>query len=255
MVKARGEQLPPAAEQLVANVASGMGLVLRNSALTTQLQQQVTDLEASRERVLAAADEARRALERDLDSGPQQQLVALKVMLGPTRKQAVQAGAAKTADLLAQLEADTGEAIRAVREFSGGVYPPLLEAEGLAVAITQQTRNSTVPIGIEAEGLARYPREVEAAVYFTILEALQNIAKYAGASRVSVVLKQEDDEVSFEVIDDGVGFDPSAVRAGSGLANMSDRLDAAGGTWSLDSSPGSGTAVRGTIPIRSRVPA
>lgn len=255
LVKARGEQLPPAAEQLVANVASGMGLVLRNSALTTQLQQQVTDLEASRERVLAAADEARRALERDLDSGPQQQLVALKVMLGPTRKQAVQAGAAKTADLLAQLEADTGEAIRAVREFSGGVYPPLLEAEGLAVAITQQTRNSTVPIGIEAEGLARYPREVEAAVYFTILEALQNIAKYAGASRVSVVLKQEDDEVSFEVIDDGVGFDPSAVRAGSGLANMSDRLDAAGGTWSLDSSPGSGTAVRGTIPIRSRVPA
>jgi len=253
LVRARGEQLPPAAEHLVANLASGMGLVLRNTTLTTRLQQQVADLEASRERVLAAADEARRALERDLDSGPQQQLVALKVMLGPTRKQAVQAGASKTADLLAQLETDTGEAIRAVREFSGGVYPPLLEAEGLTVAITQQTRNSTVPIGIEADGLARYPREVEAAVYFTILEALQNIAKYAGASRVSVVLKQEDDEVSFEVIDDGVGFDPTAVRAGSGLANMSDRLDAAGGSWTLESAPGSGTAVRGTVPIGDRV--
>jgi signal transduction histidine kinase len=253
LVKARGEQLPPVTEQLVANLASGMGLALRNSRLTTQLRGQVAELEASRERILAAADEARRALERDLDSGPQQQLVALKVMLGPTRKQAAQAGATKTADVLAQLETDAGEAIRAVREFSGGVYPPLLEAEGLAAAITQQTQKSALPISVAADGLGRYPREVEAAVYFTILEALQNIAKYADASTVSVVLQQADGRLSFEVTDDGTGFDPSTIAAGSGLANMADRLDTAGGTWNLESAPGFGTTVRGTVPIGDRI--
>ena len=255
LVKARGEQLPPAAEQLVANLASGLGLALRNARLTSQLQRHVVELEASRERILAAADEARRTLERDLDSGPQQRLVALKVVLGPTRKQAEQAGATKTADLLAQLETDAGEAIRAVREFSGGVYPPLLEAEGLAIAIAQQTRKSALPIAVEADGLGRYPREVEAAVYFTILEALQNISKYASASQVHVVLQQEDGHLRFEVTDDGMGFDHSTVAAGSGLANMADRLDAAGGIWNLKSAPGSGTTVQGTVPIGDRVTA
>ncbi|MEE9473774.1 MAG: ATP-binding protein, partial [Acidimicrobiia bacterium] len=253
LVKTRGEALPPAEEQLVANLASGMGLALRNAGLTSQLREQVAELEASRERILAAADEARRALEHDLDSGPQQQLVALKVMLGPTRKRAVQAGATRTAEVLARLEADAGEAIRAVREFSGGVYPPLLEAEGLATAITHQTQKAALPVDVEADGLDRYSREVEAAVYFTILEALQNIAKYAGASTVSVVLRQADGRLSFEVTDDGNGFDTSMVAAGSGLANMADRLDAVGATLSLESVPGSGTTIRSTVPIGDRV--
>ena len=252
LVKTRGETLPPAEEQLVANLASGMGLALRNAGLTSLLREQVAELEASRVRILAAADEARRALEHDLDSGPQQQLVALKVMLGPTLKRAVQAGATRTAEVLARLEVDAGEAIRAVREFSGGVYPPLLEAEGLAVAITHQTQKAALPVAVEADGLGRYSREVEAAVYFTILEALQNIAKYADASTVSVVLRQADGRLSFEVTDDGSGFDPSMVGAGSGLANMADRLDAVGATLSLESVPGSGTTVRSTVPIGDR---
>ena len=252
LVKTRGEALPPAEEQLVENLAAGMGLALRNAGLTSQLREQVAELEASRERILAAADEARRALEHDLDSGPQQQLVALKVMLGPTRKQAAQTGATKTAEVLTQLEADAGEAIRAVREFSGGVYPPLLEAEGLAVAIAHQTQRAPLPVAVVADGLGRYSSEIEAAVYFTILEALQNIAKYAGASTVSVVLRQADGELSFEATDDGSGFDPSTVTAGSGLANMADRLDAVGGTWSVESALGSGTTVRGAVPIDDR---
>jgi len=253
LVKTRGEALPPAEEQLVANLASGMGLALRNVGLTSQLREQVAELEASRERILAAADEARRALEHDLDSGSQQQLVALKVMVGPTRKLAEQAGATRTADVLARLEADAGEAIRAVRDFSGGVYPPLLEAEGLATAITHQTQKTALPVDVRADGLDRYSREVEAAVYFTILEALQNIAKYAGASSVSVVLRQADGRLSFEVTDDGSGFDTSMVVAGSGLANMADRLDAVGATLSLESVPGSGTTVQSTVPIGDRV--
>jgi signal transduction histidine kinase len=248
LLKTRGEALPPAEEQLVADLASGMGLALRNAGLTSQLRDQVVRLQASRERILTAADEARRTLERDLDSGPQQQLVALKVMLGPTRKQAAQAGATKTANLLAQLETDAGEAIRAVREFSSGVYPPLLEAEGLTVAVTQQTQKAALPIVVQADGLGRYSREIEAGVYFSILEALQNAAKYAGASTVSVALRHAGGVLSFEVTDDGIGFDPATVIASSGLANMADRLHAVGGTWSLQSSPGSGTTVRGTVP-------
>jgi len=230
-----------------------MGLALRNATLTSQLQNQVAQLEASRERILAAADEARRSLERDLDSGPQQQLVALKVMLGPTRKQAAEAGATKTAEVLAQLEDNAGEAIRAVREFAGGVYPPLLEAEGLAVTLGEQTQKSALPIAVEADGIGRYSREVEAAVYFTILEALQNIAKYAGASTVLVSLQVEDGELSFEVTDDGAGFDPATVTAGSGLANMADRIDAVAGSLSFESIPGSGTTVRGAVPLADRV--
>ncbi len=251
--KARGEELPSAEEQLIASLAGGMGLALRNSRLTAKLREHVAELEASRERILAAADEARRALERDLDSGPQQQLVALKVMLGPTRKLAAQAGAAKTAEILAQLESDAGEAIRAVRAFSGGVYPPLLEAEGLPVAISNQTQRAALRIDVEADGVGRYSREVEAAVYFTILEALQNIAKYAGASTTSVALRETGGQLSFEVTDDGGGFDPATVAAGSGLANMSDRIDAIAGSLSFESAPGSGTTVRGTVPIGDRV--
>jgi len=249
----RSEAIPPAEERLVANLASGIGMALRNAALTSQLRNQVAELEASRDRILAADDEARRSLERDLDSGPQQQLVAMKVMLGPTRKQAERAGAIKTAEVLAQLESDAGEAIRAVRDFSGGVYPPLLEAEGLAVTLSQQTKKTALPVQVEAEGIGRYPREVEVAVYFAILEGLQNIAKYAGASRVSVALREVDGELSFEVSDDGRGFDASTVVAGSGLANMADRLDAIAGILSFDSTPGSGTTVRGTVPIGDRV--
>jgi signal transduction histidine kinase len=180
-------------------------------------------------------------------------------MLGPTRKQAEQAGATKTAELLAQLEVDAGEAIRAVREFSGGVYPPLLEAEGLEIALRQQAGKSTLPIAVEAKQVKRYAREVEAAVYFTVLEALQNAAKYAGASRVSVVLREADGEISFEVTDDGAGFDSATVAPGSGLANMADRLDALGGRVSLVSAPGSGTTVRGSAPVgeplRAQAPA
>ena len=247
--KAAGETVTPAEESLLVDLASGLGLALRNAQLTSALRQQVTELESSRERILAASDEARRALERDLDSGPQQQLVALKVMLGPLQKLAERAGAAKTAGLLTTLEGDTGEAIKSVRDFASGIYPPLLQAEGLAAAINQQTRTAPFTVHVQVAQAERYPRDIEAAIYFTVLEALQNTGKYANATEATVTVEAHEGMLAFEVRDDGAGFDSASVVAGAGLTGIADRLDTVGGSVSIHSSPGIGTTVAGTIPI------
>lgn len=251
LAKEPGEPVTPAEEGLLADLASGLGLALRNARLTGELRRQVEELETSRQRVLAVADAARRQLENTLDSGPQQQLVALKVKLGPTRKRAEQLGAVKTADLLGRLEQQAGDAIKAVREFAGGIYPPLLEAEGLVVAIGQQTRAAAIPVTIDGDGLGRYPRDVEAAVYFSVLEALQNVGKYAEASTVTVTLSGSEETLTFRVADDGRGFDPASIAPGAGLNGIADRLDTIGGTIHIDSTPGEGTTLTGTIPIRA----
>ena len=182
LVKERGETMKPAETELLESLADGLGLTMRNTLLTERLRLQVLDLRESRDRVVKAADEARRGLEHDLDSGPQQRLVAIKVKLGPTRKLALQQGAEKTAALLADIERQAGEAIQAVRDFAGGIYPPLLESDGLAIALSHQTRRAAIPVEIRADGVARHTRDVESAVYYSILEALQNTAKYAGAT-------------------------------------------------------------------------
>jgi len=250
LIRGRGEVIPPAEVQLIGDLSAGLGLALRNTRLTRRLREQVGDLEASRERVLAAADAARRSLERDLDSGPQQQLVALKVMLGPTRSLAEQHGASQTAAVLRPLEDDAGDAIQTVRDFSGGVYPPLLEAEGLVVALSERAGRASLDIEVTANEVGRYSREIEAAVYFTTLEALQNTAKYAGTDRAFVALDGTSDGVlRFVVTDAGAGFDRHDVASGSGLENMADRLDALGGSLAVESEPGRGTSVTGEIPL------
>ena len=249
LVKERRDTVTPLEEALLADLASGMGLALRNARLTEQLRQQVVDLEASRERVLAAADEARRMLEHDLDSGPLQQLVALKVKLGPTHKLAERAGADKAAAMLAQLGEDAGQAIKAVRDFASGIYPPLLEAEGLALAIAQQAHKSAIPISVKGNGLQRYGREVEAAVYFCVLEALQNMTKYARATEASVTLDGTSGTLIFEVRDNGQGFDVTSTGSGVGLTGMADRLDTIGGQLRIESTPGRGTLVAGSVPV------
>jgi signal transduction histidine kinase len=250
LVKERGEAITPAEEELLASLADGMGLALRNTLLTNELRRQVKDLRQSRDRVATAADEARRSLEHDLDSGPQQQLVAVKVKLGPIRMLAEQAGAHKTAKVLKDIEHQAGEAIQAIREFAAGIYPPLLGAEGLAVALGQQTQKAALPVSLTADSIGRYPRDVEAAVYFTILEALQNTAKYARASSAEVRVIEENGDLRFEVADDGIGFDMGQVTSGAGLNGISDRMDTVGGTWHVESVPGTGTKVKGTVPVR-----
>jgi signal transduction histidine kinase len=226
--------------RLVRDLAAQAGLVLRNVRL-------IEELRASRQRLVAAQDEERRRIERNLHDGAQQQLVALSVKLGLLQQLADRdASGART--LAGQLQGEAGDALENLRDLARGIYPPLLADQGLAAALAAQAAKSPVPAAVGADGVGRYPRDVEAAVYFSALEALQNVSKYASASTVRVDLTQEDGELSFRVIDDGVGFDPATTGYGTGLQGMADRLEAIGGRLEVRSGRGEGTTVTGRVP-------
>jgi signal transduction histidine kinase len=151
--------------------------------------------------------------------------------------------------MLADLQTDTSQALEDLRDLARGIYPPLLADKGLGAALESQARKAAVPVSVETDGIGRYPQEAEAAVYFSCLEALQNVAKYAEASVATIRLSQANGTLSFEVTDDGLGFEPDATGHGSGLQGMADRLAALGGEFVLRTAPGRGTTIRGTVPI------
>lgn len=231
-------------ERLVRDLASQAGLVLRNVRL-------IEELRASRQRLVAAQDEERRKLERNIHDGAQQQLVALSVKLR-LLEQLAPRDPAKTAEMAWQLQAEATQALEDLRDLARGIYPPMLADEGLPAALEVQARKSPIPVTVTPGGVGRYPQEVESALYFCCLEALQNVAKYAHATRAEVRLSANGDELAFEVIDDGEGFDSRSAKRGSGLQGMADRLDAIGGALEVRSQPGRGTTVRGRILVRSR---
>jgi Signal transduction histidine kinase len=235
------DPLDPTRRRLVSDLASQAGLVLLNVRL-------IEELRASRQRLVAAQDQERRRIERNIHDGAQQQLVALAVKIRLAETIAKGEGAEKTAATLEQLQSDAGDALEDLRDLARGIFPPLLADKGLPDAIASQARKSSVPIDIDADSIGRYPQEVEAAVYFCSLEALQNVAKYAHASRASIKLTQINGSLTFEVIDDGDGFDPTSIGYGTGLQGMADRLDALGGTLEVRSAPGEGTSVTGRVP-------
>jgi signal transduction histidine kinase len=243
VTKPPNELLSPVEEKLVADLAGQAGLVLANSRL-------IEDLRASRQRLVAAQDAERRRLERNLHDGAQQQLVALAVRLRLARTTASK-DLAEADRMLGQLEGDVTDALENLRELARGVYPPLLADQGLAAAIEAQARRSPVPVHVEADGIGRYPQELETAVYFCTLEALQNAAKYAQASEVAVILHEDRGELELSIRDDGRGFDRAATPLGAGLQNMSDRLAALGGTLTVRSRPGAGTTIEGRVPVRT----
>jgi signal transduction histidine kinase len=250
---ARGQVLLPTDERLLGQMASGMGLALRNIRLGEDLRGQVQALRHSRQRLLTVQDETRRLLERQLHDGVQQRLVALKVRLSLARREANESGIEEAADLLARVAEDTDHAIDSLRDFARGIYPPLLEAEGPGAALASQALKLPIEVTVHAAGFGRHSRPVEAAIYFSVLEALQNVVKHAGATSAHVSIRQDDDVVSFEISDDGRGFDEATAVRGSGLANLADRLDALDGSVDITSSPGRGTTIRGTIPSRQLV--
>jgi signal transduction histidine kinase len=237
----RAEPLSEAGERLIGDVAAQAGLVLSNARL-------IEELRASRQRLVAAQDEERRKLERNIHDGAQQQLVALAVK---TRLADSLVGSddPKAHEMLVQIGDEMRGALEDLRDLARGIYPPLLADQGLAAALLAQVRRSAVPVTIEADGLSRYPQEAEAAVYFCALEALQNVAKYAHASRVTVRLSASDGHLSLSVQDDGIGFDPGTKGYGTGLQGMSDRMAALGGELRVMSKPGAGTVVEGNVPI------
>ena len=218
------------------------------SGLTEDLLDTIEQLRASRQRLVSAQDEERRKLERNLHDGAQQQLVALAVKLR-LLEQLVERDPAQARSVAAQLQGDTTEALEELRDLARGIYPPLLADKGLVAALESQARKSVVPVTVEGDGVGRYAREAEAAVYFSCLEALQNVAKYASASRATITLSDGDGRLRFEVSDDGVGFDAASRSSGSGLQGIADRLAALDGEIEIRSMPGAGTTVAGVLPV------
>jgi len=252
--KRAGDPLTPIEEKLLNDLAHQAGLVLKNVSLTAELLRRLEDLRASRQRLVAAQDQERRRLERDLHDGAQQNLVALKIRLGLAESIA-EKDPAQASGLFSQLKSDADEAMETLRDLARGIYPPLLADRGLVAALQGQARKAPVAVDVEADGIGRYAQDVEATVYFCCLEALQNIAKYAQATAATVTLRATTGCLSFAVRDNGAGFDPATVARGSGLQNMSDRLDALGGSLEVTSAPGGGTTVHGRLPVSVSKPA
>jgi len=237
------DPMNPAKARLVDDLAAQAGLVLRNVRLLEELR-------ASRRRIVEAQDERAKKLERDIHDGAQQQLVALTVKLRLTQG-LVRKDVAKAEGMLADLQSETQGALEDLRDLARGISPPLLADKGLGAALEAQARKAAVPTTVESDGIGRYPQEVESAVYFCTLEALNNVAKYAEASRAEISLAQLDGRLIFTVSDDGVGFDADTKAYGTGLQGMRDRLDAIAGELAVESAPGHGTTITGAVPVRS----
>jgi signal transduction histidine kinase len=248
--KKRGESLNTVEQKLIGDLAGQAGLVLKNVGLNRELLARLDDLRASRQRLVTAQDEERRRIERNLHDGAQQHLIALKMKVGLA--EGVAEPGSKARPILAQLKHDADEAIDNLRELARGIYPPLLASDGLGAALRAHAGRLTVPVELELDGVPRQPREVESAIYFCCLEALQNVAKYAEASRVKLRVWTSDATMAFRVEDDGKGFEPATVVRSSGLQNMRDRLEALGGSLELRSAPAVGTTVEGLVPLSAQ---
>jgi signal transduction histidine kinase len=253
--RAGGDAFGEEDDRVLTELARQVGLALHNVALDSALQasldevrRQADELRASRARIVATADAERRRIERNLHDGAQQHLVALAVNLRLARDFVGDDPEAATA-MLDELATSIRDTITELRDLAHGIYPPLLMDSGLAEALRAAAGRSPLGVEVQAEGLRRYPTEVEAAVYFCCLEALQNAAKHAPDAKVQVLVREDGPELRFEVADDGPGFGPEALRHGHGFVNMSDRLGAIGGTVSWESAPGEGACIRGAVPV------
>jgi signal transduction histidine kinase len=225
--------------------APSSGPARRNARLEAELRAAAEDLRASRARVAQAADAERRRIERDLHDGAQQRLIALRIKLALAEELEAPA---EVAALIRELAGDVESAIDDLQALVHGVYPSLLIDRGPAGALRALGREAPVPVRVSGSRLGRRDAGVEAAVYFTCAEAIQNAIKHAGrGAAVRVTLRREAGGLAFEVRDDGRGM-PARARAGRGLANMHDRIGAVGGRLEVASALGCGTAVQGWVP-------
>ena len=207
-----------------------------------QLAERAAQLTASRIRLITAADEERRRLERDLHDGAQQHLVALAVLIQLAGK----AEHDRSQQLLTEASGLLEAAIAEIRRLAQGIYPPLLVSGGLAQALPAIAARASVPVRLNLQDLRRYPASTEAALYFCCSEALQNATKHGGpATTVTITAHADNRTLTLTIRDTGRGFD--SATTGTGLTNMTDRLSAIGGHLAIDTAPGHGTRVTAVI--------
>jgi signal transduction histidine kinase len=205
------------------------------------------EIKASRARIIQAADNARRKIERDLHDGAQQRLVSLTLDVRVARARLAK-DPESAGPFLDRLGEELAQASAELRELARGIHPAVLTERGLAPAIETLASRATVPVEIVAVPQERLPPAVEATAYFTVSEALTNVAKYAHASHATVSLANGGESLVVEVRDDGVGG--AQAGAGSGLSGLADRVGACDGSLSVLSPPGEGTLVRAVLPLQ-----
>jgi signal transduction histidine kinase len=242
-------------DRVLTELARQVGLAVHNARLDSALQttldelrKQADELRESRARVVASGDAERRRVERNLHDGAQQHLVAMAVNLRLARD-ILSDDPTAAAEMLDQLSNDVKDTITELRELAHGIYPPLLADRGLGEALQAAANRSPLGVSVRAAGIGRYGPEVEAAIYFCCLEALQNAAKHAPESQVELAVWEEEGGLLFSVSDNGPGFDQDKARSGHGFVNMADRLGSIGGTVRWESQPGKGSQVRGSVPL------
>jgi signal transduction histidine kinase len=244
----------PIEERLLADLAAQAGMVLHRSRLRAELARRADDLavradelQDSRRRLVDAHDAERRRLERDIHDGAQQHLVALVVNLRLAQTLAARSPE-RSRGVLAEQVTAVDAAIATLVDLARGLYPHTLVEHGVGPALREVSGTTRAPISVTDQVVGRLPRDIEAALYFFAVEAIQNAVKHAGASAIAVHLTSDDGRVSLEIRDDGRGFDPTAASTGHGLGNMRDRIDAMQGTFAVESAPGDGATISATVP-------
>ena len=227
-------------------VASAARLTLENERLHAQLRAHLKEVRASRARIVEAADQARRGIERDLHDGAQQRLLALSLALERARVLNSTAENPRLEDLLKEVSDDLEETQAELRELARGIHPALLTDEGLGPAVKSLVRKAQIPTRIVSMPWARFPPPVEAAVFFLISEALANAAKHSAATEIAIKAEADKDWLTVEVSDNGVGG--ADAEAGTGLRGLKDRIVSLGGVLQLDSPSQGGTTVSAKIP-------
>jgi signal transduction histidine kinase len=234
--------------KLVEAVAAAARLALVNARLHAEVRAQLETVQESRARIVSAADEERRRIERDLHDGAQQRLVALALELRAAQRQLGASGDTDLERLLSSTADELQVAVEELRELAQGIHPGILTQGGLGHALEQLAARAPLPVTVDSTD-ERFAPEVEATAYFVACEALTNVVKHAGASRASIAARRDDGLLVIEVTDDGTGGVHEG--GGSGLRGLTDRVEARGGTLVVESVAGSGTRVRGEIPCAS----
>jgi signal transduction histidine kinase len=261
VAKPAGQTIAPAEERLLGDLATQAGIALRNVRLTLELRRRLEEiaerseqLRVSRQRLVTARDAQRRQLERDIREGAQGQLLDIGSKLQAAAA-CVEGDPDTAISLLDQLGTEANAALEGLRDLARGIFPPLLAEEGILAALEAHVRKTgvraTIEVAPETEG-ERFGPDTEAAIYFCCVQALQNVARHAGETDTTIQIVRRDGTLEFTVVDHGMGFDPATTPKGMGLQIMLDRVEALGGTLSVESAPGRGTSVTGRVPVRER---